>query len=67
MAARKWTCRAVGNLQAIGRTKLLKTRVFGIGQAASEDEACREAKRDAVRQAPKGTYARHLKCMECSQ
>ena len=67
MASRKWTCEAVGNLQVIGRTTLSKTRVFGTGQGTSEEEACREAKRDAVQKAPAGSYARHLKCRKCSQ
>ncbi len=48
MTSRLWTCEAVGNLQKIGTTITPQMRVTGVGKGASEEEPCREAKKNAV-------------------
>jgi len=57
-----WSRTASCNLQAIAATMLPYERVTGSGVGSSEQEACRNAKREATQAAPRGTYARHCRC-----
>jgi RHS repeat-associated protein len=58
----RWTCTAQCNVQSIGKG-CCPDRVFGTASGPSEEIACREAKRAAVRSTPEGCYARHCKCV----
>jgi len=62
--AARWQCSASCNVQPIpGRAPpTFPDRVSGTGSGSSEDDACREAKRDATQSAPPGTYPRHCQC-----
>jgi hypothetical protein len=40
--------------------------LFGQGTGTSQNDACRNAKRDAEHNAPKGTYGRHCRCLDCN-
>jgi RHS repeat-associated protein len=57
----RWTCTAQCNVQSIGKG-CCPDRVSGTASGPSEEIACREAKRAAVRSTPEGCYARHCKC-----
>jgi len=60
-----WTCQASGNLDGPANNRYCTGRVTGFGDGHSEEDACRNAKRDAVHRAPRGCYARHLRCFDC--
>lgn len=60
-----WSCDASCNLE--GSEPQCTGRVTGHGTGPSEEEACRNAKRDAVHKAPRGCYARHCRCLNCSK
>lgn len=64
----KWFCTAQCNVQVIkpkpGSSP--PSRVSGSASGPSEEEACREAKRQATQSAPAGCYARHCKC-DCTE
>ncbi|MBI2386062.1 MAG: trypsin-like peptidase domain-containing protein [Elusimicrobia bacterium] len=57
----KWQCKAICNVQVIGKTKCPE-RVYGRGGSSSEESACREAKRNATQSTPRGCYPRHCRC-----
>ena len=60
-SAAKWECTSSCNIQLI-TAKSAPDRVTGKGTGKNEQEACRNAKRDATQKAPRGTYARHCQC-----
>ncbi|WP_407702211.1 DNRLRE domain-containing protein [Streptomyces specialis] len=62
---RKWKCKA--KCQLAGRGSHCTGYVWGAGSGHSEEEAVRDAKRDAVRQAPGGCYARHCRGFDCTK
>jgi hypothetical protein len=62
--AKPWNCSASCNVE--GTEPQCTGRVTGSASAKSENDACREAKRDATQKAPAGCYARHCQC-DCSQ
>lgn len=65
-AARTWSCDARCNVE--GTEPQCTGRVEGHSSGhPSEDEACREAKRDATQKAPRNCYARHCRCLNCTQ
>jgi hypothetical protein len=61
----KWTCTASCNI-AGGNKPECTGRVTGSASGPSQEQACREAKRDATQKAPPGCYARHCQC-DCSK
>ena len=63
-AAKKWSCDASCNVQAIeGKApSTFPDRVTGTAIGKTEAAACTSAKRVATQSAPKGTYARHCQC-----
>ncbi len=67
-AAKKWSCDASCNVQAIeGKApSTFPDRVTGSATGKTEPEACKNAKRVATQSAPQGTYARHCQC-SCSK
>ena len=67
MARRMWRCTATCNVEVHkGAPPPPLPRVSGSGIGSSEDEACRNAKRQATQSAPRGTHARHCDC-DCSK
>jgi len=58
----RWTCTARCNVQKIDKNACCPDRVEGAASGPTEDAACREAKRAAVRSTPSGCYARHCQC-----
>jgi RHS repeat-associated protein len=62
----KWSCTATCNIQNFSNVPNAPERVTGFGVGPSEEAACENAKRNATQQAPRGTYARHCKCI-CSK
>ena len=65
MGKRIWTCEARGYLHQLEVFTPLGGSVEGVGTGSSQEEACRNAKRNATQRAPRGTYARHLRCKGC--
>jgi RHS repeat-associated protein len=63
-SGKPWQCKASCNVE--GTEPHCTGRVKGSASGSSENAACREAKRDATQQAPRGCYARHCQC-DCSQ
>lgn len=63
--ARPWTCTSSCNLEGKGKD-CSGRRVTGKAKGRSQEEACKEAKRDATQKAPRDCYARHCQC-DCSQ
>jgi hypothetical protein len=68
-ANKNWTCTASCNLQVIDPRLdgLVVDHVTGIATGHSEENACTEAKWVATQSAPRGTYARHCRCVECTK
>jgi len=61
----RWSCDASCNVE--GTEPQCTGRVTGHSSGhSSEDDACREAKRDATQKAPRGCYARHCRCLNCT-
>ena len=58
----RWKCTASCNIQSFGDGETSVARVVGEGYGSTQDEACRNAKRDATQKAPRGSYARHCQC-----
>ena len=64
-SAGRWSCDASCNVE--GTEPQCTGRVTGHSSGhSSEEEACREAKRDATQKAPRGCYARHCRCLNCT-
>lgn len=61
----KWTCTASCNVQQIDPNACCPPRVSGIGYGSNQNEACRNAKRDATTSTPRGCYGRHCQCSTC--
>jgi RHS repeat-associated protein len=62
----RWRCEAschVNNFSDVPNAPLF---VYGVGYGSSQPEACENAKRAATQSAPRGTYARHCQCYNCS-
>nr|WSX47719.1 hypothetical protein OG409_01275 [Streptomyces sp. NBC_00974] len=62
---RAWKCKA--KCQLAGSGSQCSGYVWGAGSGANEDQAVKDAKRDAVNQAPRGCYARHCKAYDCTK
>lgn len=62
---RSWSCDAKCNVEGT-EAHCQNQRVEGSGTGANEEQACRAAKRDATQKAPLGCYARHCRCLNCS-
>jgi hypothetical protein len=60
----KWSCDASCNVE--GTEPQCTGRVTGSASGPSQEHACREAKRDATQKAPRGCYARHCQCKNCT-
>lgn len=61
----RWYCDAKCNVQQIDPNAKCPSNVEGHGEGSSEDEACRNAKRDATQKTPCGCYPRHCRCPRC--
>lgn len=61
----KWTCEATCNVQKINTAGICPPRTKGGASGASQELACREAKRAATQSTPPGCYSRHCQC-DCS-
>ncbi|HRQ65188.1 MAG TPA: RHS repeat-associated core domain-containing protein [Xanthomonadaceae bacterium] len=58
----KWTCAASCNVQQIDPLACCPPRTTGVGGGSNQNEACRNAKRDATQSTPRGCYSRHCQC-----